>query len=72
MLFGALGTALGAATGQPRATVFGITAGVGVASYALNGFAPQIGADALRYATPFHYYIGTHLMTSGFTRSRSW
>ncbi|MFC5185604.1 ferritin family protein [Actinomadura harenae] len=59
-------TALGAATGQPRATVFGITAAIGVATYALNGFAPHIGAGALRYATPFHYYIGTHPLTSGF------
>ncbi|RFU41664.1 ABC transporter permease [Actinomadura logoneensis] len=66
LLFGALGTALGAATGRPRATVFGVTAAIGVASYALNGFAPQIGADGLRYATPFHYYIGTHPLTEGF------
>ncbi|MEV6927619.1 ABC transporter permease subunit [Dactylosporangium sp. NPDC051485] len=64
--FGALATAIGAATGQGRATVFGITAGIGVATYALHGFAPQIGAEWLRYLTPFHYYIGGEPLRNGF------
>ncbi|GAA2359606.1 ABC transporter permease subunit [Dactylosporangium salmoneum] len=66
LLFGALATAIGAVTGAGRAIVFGTTAGLGVATYALHGFAPQIGADWLRYLTPFHYYIGGQPLTHGF------
>jgi ABC-2 type transport system permease protein len=66
LLFGALATAIGAATGKSRATVFGLTAGIGVAAYALHGFAPQIGADWLRNLTPFHYYIGGEPLKNGF------
>ncbi|GAA4070034.1 ABC transporter permease subunit [Actinomadura miaoliensis] len=66
LVFGALATAIGAATGKSRATVFGITAGAGVLAYAINGFAPQIGADWLRYLTPFHYYIGGEPLKNGF------
>ncbi|TDD85128.1 ABC transporter permease [Actinomadura darangshiensis] len=65
LLFGALATGLGAATGLTRATVFGVTAGLGVAVFALNGFAPQIGAGGLRYLTPFHYYIGGEPLKNG-------
>ncbi|MBA9005190.1 ABC transporter permease subunit [Thermomonospora cellulosilytica] len=65
VLFGALATALGAATAAGRATVFGITAGAGVLTYALHGFAPQIGADWLRHLTPFHYYIGGEPLKNG-------
>ncbi|MEW2357591.1 ABC transporter permease subunit [Spirillospora sp. NPDC029432] len=66
MLFGALATGIGAATGKGRPAVFGITAGAGVAAYALHGFAPQIGADRLRHLTPFHYYIGGEPLKNGF------
>ncbi|MFD0899743.1 ABC transporter permease subunit [Actinomadura sediminis] len=66
LLFGGLATGIGAATGKGRAPVFGITAGIGVAAYAINGFAPQIGADWLRYLTPFHYYIGGEPLRNGF------
>ncbi|TDD34223.1 ABC transporter permease [Actinomadura sp. KC06] len=65
ILFGALATGLGSATGKPRPTVFGITAGLGVAAYALHGFAPQIGADWLRNLTPYHYYIGGEPLKNG-------
>ncbi|QKG19109.1 ABC transporter permease subunit [Actinomadura verrucosospora] len=65
ILFGALATGLGAATGKSRPTVFGITAGLGVAAYALNGFAPQTGADWLRCLTPYHYYIGGEPLRNG-------
>ncbi|WP_433281622.1 ABC transporter permease subunit [Micromonospora sp. CA-244673] len=57
LLFGAVATGIGAATGASRAVAFGATAGLGVLTYALHGFAPQIGADWLRYLTPFYYYI---------------
>ncbi|MEH0824363.1 MULTISPECIES: ABC transporter permease subunit [unclassified Micromonospora] len=65
LLFGAVATSIGAATGTSRATAFGLTAGLGVLSYALHGFAPQIGADWLRYLTPFHYYIGGEPLRHG-------
>ncbi|MEV3926875.1 ABC transporter permease subunit [Actinomadura coerulea] len=66
LVFGALSTALGAATGKGRAFVFGVTAGTGVLAYALNGFATQIGAGRLRVLTPFHYYIGGEPLKNGF------
>lgn len=66
LVFGALATGIGAATGKTRPTVFGITAGIGVATYALNGFAPQVGADWLRHLTPYHYYIGGEPLKNGF------
>ncbi|SCE85393.1 ABC-2 type transport system permease protein [Micromonospora coriariae] len=66
LFFGALGTAVGAATGKSRATVFGLTAGLGVLGYALNGFAPQIGAEWSRHLTPFQYYIGGEPLRYGF------
>jgi ABC-2 type transport system permease protein len=65
LVFGALATAIGAATGKSRAVVFGATAGIGVLSYALNGFASQIGADWLRRLTPFRYYIGGEPLKNG-------
>ncbi|GAA1533694.1 hypothetical protein GCM10009678_15000 [Actinomadura kijaniata] len=65
LLFGALATGIGAATGKSRPVVFGVTAGVGVLAYAVNGFAPQIGADWLRHLTPFHYYIGGEPLKNG-------
>jgi ABC-2 type transport system permease protein len=65
VLFGALAAAIGAATGNSRATVFGTTAGAGVLTYALHGFAPQIGADWLRHLTPYHYYIGGEPLKNG-------
>ncbi|MFI0349403.1 ABC transporter permease subunit [Actinomadura sp. 9N407] len=64
-VFGALATGIGAATGKSRPTVFGVAAGIGVAAYALHGFAPQIGADWLRHLTPFHYYIGGEPLKHG-------
>lgn len=66
LFFGALGMALGAATGQSRAAVFGLTAGLGVLGYALNGFAPQLGAEWSRHLTPFHYYLGGEPLRYGF------
>ena len=65
ILFGALATALGAATEWSRGIVFGITAGTGVLTYAMHGFAPQIGAYGLRYLTPYHYYLDGHPLTNG-------
>ncbi len=65
-VFGLLATALGAATGKGRATVFGLTAGTGVLAYVANGLAPQTGGDWLRHLTPFHYYIGGQPLKNGF------
>ena len=66
VLFGALATGIGAASTAGRAAVFGITAGTGVLTYAIHGFAPQIGAGWLRYLTPFHYYIDGEPLKNGF------
>lgn len=66
VFFGALATALGAATGWSRGVVFGLTAGVGVLGYALNGFAPQFGVEWLGHLTPFHHYLGGEPLRYGF------
>ncbi|SCE67658.1 ABC-2 type transport system permease protein [Micromonospora viridifaciens] len=66
VFFGALATAVGAATGKSRATVFGVTAGLGVLGYVLNGFAPQLGAEWSRHLTPFHHYLGGEPLRYGF------
>ncbi|MGN9913443.1 ABC transporter permease subunit [Phytohabitans sp. LJ34] len=65
LLFGALATTIGAATGRSRGAVFGATSGLGVLAYALHGLAPQIGADWLRHLTPYHYYIDHQPLTNG-------
>lgn len=65
LLFGAVATGIGAASGRSRGSVFGTTAGAGVLTYALHGLAPQIGADWLRYLTPYHYYIDHQPLING-------
>jgi ABC-2 type transport system permease protein len=65
IVFGALAVGLGAALGRGRAVVFGATAGAGVLGYAVNGFAPQIGAAWLQRLSPFHYYIGAEPLKNG-------
>lgn len=65
VLFGALATTISAATTAGRASVFGLTAGAGVFTYAIHGLAPQIGAGWLRYLVPFHYYIDGEPLKNG-------
>ncbi|WP_173037984.1 ABC transporter permease subunit [Phytohabitans flavus] len=65
LLFGAVATGIGAAFGRSRGAVFGSTAGLGVLAYALHGLAPQIGAEWLRYLTPYHYYIDHQPLING-------
>ncbi|MEO3748247.1 ABC transporter permease subunit [Plantactinospora sp. B5E13] len=64
-VFGSIAITVGAATGSRAAALAG-SAGVGVLAYAANTFAAQIGADGLRYASPFHYYIGNEPLRNGF------
>lgn len=64
-VFGVVAVTIGAATGS-RAAALGGGAVVGVLGYAANTFATQIGADAARYASPFHYYIGNQPLRHGF------
>ncbi|MEO3788232.1 ABC transporter permease subunit [Actinocorallia sp. B10E7] len=66
VLFGALALAVSAATAWGRAAVFGTTAALGVLAYAVRGFAPSLDADWLKYATPFHYYIGGEPLRNSF------
>lgn len=64
--FGAVAIALSGAFGWGRARVFGTTAGLGVLTYALHGFAFQISAKWLRYVAIYHYYIGGEPLKNGF------
>ena len=62
---GAVALAVGAATGQ-RALAAGVGAGVAVAGWLINGFAPLVDAlDWLKYLSPFYYYAGNDPLTHG-------
>ncbi len=63
--FGALATGIGAATGR-RGPVVALTAVVGVAAYAAQAFAGQLGADWAAYLSPFHYYLDGEPLRNGF------
>ncbi|WP_433665996.1 ABC transporter permease subunit [Nocardia sp. CA-136227] len=65
IVFGALATGIGAATGHRGAT-FALTAAVGVAGYAIHSFATQLGIDAAANLSPFHYYIDGEPLRHGF------
>jgi beta-exotoxin I transport system permease protein len=62
---GALALALAAATGR-QALAAGAAAGVAVAGWLINGFAPLVAAIAwLKYASPFYYYAGNDPLRGG-------
>ncbi|WP_229758771.1 ABC transporter permease subunit [Peterkaempfera bronchialis] len=63
--FGALAVCIGCFVGR-RGLVFGVTAAVGVVSYALNAFGPQIRLGWTRALSPFHYYAGGEPLKHGF------
>ncbi|WP_063795904.1 ABC transporter permease subunit [Streptacidiphilus griseoplanus] len=63
--FGALAVCIGCFAGR-RGLVFGTTAAVGVVSYALNSFGPQIGLGWTRHLSAFHYYLGGEPLKHGF------
>jgi ABC-2 type transport system permease protein len=65
VVFGALATGLGAASGR-RAVVFAVTAVVGVLAYAAHTFAGQLGIDWAAYLSPFHYYLDGEPLRHGF------
>lgn len=63
--FGAFALLLGSATGQ-RGTSIGIAAGVGVATYLLNGFALLIDwLEPFRFVSPFYYYAENDPLSNG-------
>ncbi|WP_227999471.1 ABC transporter permease subunit [Nocardia australiensis] len=62
--FGALAIGLGAAIGK-RGQVLGAAVGVGVLTYVAGNLAGVIGADWLKYFSPFHYYIGGEPLRHG-------
>ncbi|MBF6469381.1 ABC transporter permease subunit [Nocardia beijingensis] len=64
IVFGALAIGVGAATGR-RGPVLAGTAGIGVLAYAANSLAGVVGADWLKYLSPFHYYIGGEPLRNG-------
>jgi ABC-2 type transport system permease protein len=62
---GALALALGAGTGRHSLTV-GASAGVLIAGWLVNGFAPIVGAtDWLKYLSLFYYYTGHDPLSRG-------
>lgn len=62
---GAVALALGAATGR-RALAAGVSAGIAVAGWLVNSFAPLVGAlDWLKYLSPFYYYAGNDPLAEG-------
>jgi ABC-2 type transport system permease protein len=66
LLFGALALAVGAATGR-RSTALAVAGAVAVAGYVLRGLADSVSwLHGWRWATPFHYYLGTDPLHHGF------
>ena len=62
---GALAIALGAGTGR-RALTAGVAAGVVIAGWLINGFAPLVSAIAwLKYLSVFYYYAGHDPLANG-------
>ncbi|WP_063057417.1 ABC transporter permease subunit [Nocardia sienata] len=64
IIFGALSLGLSAAIGK-RGPVLGIAVGIGVLTYVAGNLAGVIGADWLKYLSPFHYYIGGEPLRHG-------
>lgn len=65
LVFGAFSLALGSATGK-RTLSIGITAGLSVAAYLLNAFAPLADwLEPARWFSPFYYYSGGDPLTNG-------
>lgn len=66
LLFGTLALAVGAATGR-RATALGVAGAVAVASYLVRAISENVTwLYGLRWISPFHYYIGTDPLHTGF------
>ncbi len=64
-LFGAFALLLGASSGR-RGMSIGVSAGVGVVTYLLNGFAMLIDwLEPYRYLSPFHYYTANDPINNG-------
>ncbi len=62
---GALAIALGAGTGR-RSVTTGVAAGVAIAGWLINGFAPLLSAISwLKYLSIFYYYAGHDPLANG-------
>ena len=62
---GALAIALGAGTGR-RSLTSGVAAGVAIAAWLINGFAPLLSAISwLKYLSIFYYYAGQDPLANG-------
>ncbi len=62
---GAIALALAAGTGR-RALAAGAAAGIALAGWLINGFAPLVhGVAWLKYLSPFYYYAGHDPLTHG-------
>lgn len=65
ILFGSLAFAAGAATGKPGLSV-GVAAGVGLAAWLVDAFAPLIGGlDDVQKLSPIYWYTGTGPLANG-------
>ncbi|WP_328474383.1 ABC transporter permease [Actinoplanes sp. NBC_00393] len=63
--FGGIAFLTGAVTGR-RASVLAVTGAIGVATYMANAFSDMSDAvDWLRWLSPFHYFIGTDPLHTG-------
>jgi ABC-2 type transport system permease protein len=66
LLFGTLALAAGAVTGR-RGTALTVGAVAAVAAYVIHGLGNQIESlHWMRWLSPFHYYIGTDPLRTGF------
>jgi ABC-2 type transport system permease protein len=71
LFFGALGLAMGAATGR-RGISGGLTGAYGVGAYLLNAFIPLVDwLRPARFITPFYYYQGNDPMLNGLSAAHA-
>ena len=65
LAIGAVALALGAGTGR-KAFAAEVAAGVAIAGWLINGFAPLVAAASwLRYLSPYYYYAHADPLTNG-------
>jgi ABC-2 type transport system permease protein len=66
LLFGTLALAAGAITGR-RSVALATAGGAAVAAYVIHGLSNQVSSlSALKWLSPFQYYIGTDPLRTGF------
>ena len=66
LLFGALALAVGGVTGK-RGLTFGVSAGVAVAAFFIQGLAPLVeGLEAAQKGSPFYWFLNPRPLQDGF------